>query len=88
VDGCASRKSSIFSFGIVSSMFMRVNAKCAHQVRPPRGPILARRRLGAPPDLESTRLRRMWSAPLYRKTLGDYTRCILVIEYTLPKYWR
>jgi hypothetical protein len=30
-----SRKSSIFLRRIVSSMFMRVNCKCAHQVRPP-----------------------------------------------------
>ncbi len=29
------RKSSIFLRRIVGSMFMRVNAKCAHQVRPP-----------------------------------------------------
>jgi len=31
VDGCASRNSSISCFLIVSFMFMRVNARCAHQ---------------------------------------------------------
>jgi hypothetical protein len=31
----ASRTSSIFLRRIVGSMFMRVNAKCAHQARPP-----------------------------------------------------
>jgi hypothetical protein len=35
----ASRKSSIFLGRIVSSMFMRVNLKCAHEVRPPLSPI-------------------------------------------------
>jgi hypothetical protein len=33
----ASRKSSNFLGRIVSSMFMRVNSRCAHQVRPPVG---------------------------------------------------
>jgi hypothetical protein len=32
---CRLGKSSIFLGRIVSSMFMRVNSKCAHQVRPP-----------------------------------------------------
>jgi hypothetical protein len=36
-DAPTSRKSSIFLRRIVSSMFMRVNATCAHQVRPPLG---------------------------------------------------
>ena len=31
----ASHKSSIFLRRIIGSMFMRVNSKCAHQVRPP-----------------------------------------------------
>jgi hypothetical protein len=31
----ASRKSSIFLRRMIGSMFMRVNVKCAHQVRPP-----------------------------------------------------
>jgi hypothetical protein len=31
----ASRTSSIFLRRIIGSMFMRVNLKCAHQVRPP-----------------------------------------------------
>jgi hypothetical protein len=31
----ASRKSSIFLRRIVGAMFMRVNSKCAHRVRPP-----------------------------------------------------
>jgi hypothetical protein len=31
----ASRASSIFLWRMISSMFMRVNSKCAHQVRPP-----------------------------------------------------
>ena len=35
----ASRKSSIFLRRIVGPMFMRVNSKCAHQVRPPPGRI-------------------------------------------------
>jgi hypothetical protein len=29
------RKSSIFLLRIVGAMFMRVNSKCAYQVRPP-----------------------------------------------------
>jgi len=36
---CASRTSSIFLRRIVGAMFMRVNSKCAHQVRPPPGRI-------------------------------------------------
>jgi hypothetical protein len=35
VDAPASRKSSIFLWRIVGVVFMRVNSKCAHQVRPP-----------------------------------------------------
>ena len=35
VDARASRKSSIFLWRIVGPMFMRVNSKCAHQLRPP-----------------------------------------------------
>ena len=35
----ASRTSSIFLRRIVGSMFMRVNSKCAHQVRPPLTPL-------------------------------------------------
>jgi len=34
-----SRKSSIVLRRIIGSMFMRVNSKCAHQVRPPLGPF-------------------------------------------------
>jgi len=37
VDAPASGKSSIFLRRIIGSMFMRVNSKCAHQVRPPLG---------------------------------------------------
>jgi Leucine carboxyl methyltransferase len=33
------RSSSIFLRRIVGSMFMRVNSKCAHQVRPPSAPV-------------------------------------------------
>ena len=33
----ASRNSSISFLRIIGSMFMRVNSKCAHQVRPPPG---------------------------------------------------
>jgi hypothetical protein len=33
----ASGKSSIFLGRIISLMFMRVNSKCAHQLRPPLG---------------------------------------------------
>jgi hypothetical protein len=40
VQACASRKSSIFLGRMVSSMFMRVNSKCAHQLRPPLKPVL------------------------------------------------
>jgi hypothetical protein len=36
---CRLGKSSIFLRRIVGVMFMRVNSKCAHQVRPPRGRI-------------------------------------------------
>jgi hypothetical protein len=39
LDGCASCKSSILLQRIVGVMFMRVNSKCAHQVRPPPGQI-------------------------------------------------
>src|SRR2546425_12630931 len=44
----ASRKSSIFLRRIVGVMFMRVNSKRAHQVRPPGAPTIGRtpRRLG------------------------------------------
>ena len=35
----ASGKSSIFLRRIIGSMFILVNSKCAHQVRPPRRPI-------------------------------------------------
>jgi hypothetical protein len=35
VDAPASRTSSIFLRRMIGSMFMRVNSKCAHQVRPP-----------------------------------------------------
>jgi hypothetical protein len=35
IHGRASRKSSIFLRRIVGVVFMRVNSKCAHQVRPP-----------------------------------------------------
>jgi hypothetical protein len=38
VDAPASSKSSIFLRRIVGSLFMRVNTKCAHQVRPPLPP--------------------------------------------------
>ena len=31
----APRISSIFLWRIIGAMFMRVNSKCAHQVRPP-----------------------------------------------------
>jgi hypothetical protein len=34
----ASRKSSIFLQRMIGSMFMRVNSKCVHQLRPPPGP--------------------------------------------------
>jgi len=34
----ASRASSIFLQRVIGSMFMRVNSKCAHQLRPPPGP--------------------------------------------------
>jgi hypothetical protein len=37
VDARAFRKSSIFLRRMISSMFMRVNSKCAHQARPPSG---------------------------------------------------
>ena len=40
-------KSSIFLRRIVRIMFMRVNAKCAHQVRPPSGPDGGHRRYKA-----------------------------------------
>jgi len=39
VNAPTSRKSSIFLRRIVSSMFMRVNSTCAHQVRPPPGGV-------------------------------------------------
>ena len=35
INATTSRKSSIFLRRKVGAMFMRVNAKCAHQVRPP-----------------------------------------------------
>jgi hypothetical protein len=35
INAPASRKSSIFLRRVVGSMLMRVNSKCAHQVRPP-----------------------------------------------------
>ncbi len=43
IDARASRKSSIFLRRIIGSMSMRVNAKCAHHVRPP--PSHMKRRL-------------------------------------------
>lgn len=50
----ASRKSSIFLRRIVSSMFMRVNSKCAHHLRPPVGAL---KRRHAPRDS------RAWNKP-------------------------
>jgi len=41
LDARTSRKSSIFLERKVGVVFMRVNAKCAHQVRPPLGRTLA-----------------------------------------------
>jgi len=35
IEARASRKSSIFLRRIVGAMFMRVNSRCAHQLRPP-----------------------------------------------------
>ena len=37
MNGCASRKSSIFLRRMIGSMFVGVNSKCAHQLRPPLG---------------------------------------------------
>jgi hypothetical protein len=44
----ASRKSSIFLRKIVGAMFLRVNSKCAQQVRPPPAWIRGARPLGKP----------------------------------------
>jgi hypothetical protein len=43
------RSSSIFLRRIVGAMFMRLNSKCAHQLRPPLGGIPSS---GAPPLAE------------------------------------
>jgi hypothetical protein len=52
----SSRKSSIFLRRIIGAMFMRVNCKCAHQLRPPLRLVAAEWWRDAPSGGQRTKL--------------------------------
>ena len=76
------RKSSIFLRRIVGVVFMRVNSKCAHQVRPPSGQTIRVRRRQHP---ASSRNGKDWANGRSRTVVLAQTAALLDAIYSITR---